>query len=257
MALDGTLIQLDLLLPFIAGLATVSSPCALPFAPVILTYYVQDQRSTLGSVMGGIAVLGGLVTFALPFGLIVSLTGIWITPAGITPYFEAFAGIVLLVFGRLTIFNVKIPIFFPTPTLRQDRSYRTLYTLGFLYGLAGIGCTVWPFLSVGMLATRSAFSTSLVYGIYVATVAAPILVMSFFAAEVRDLVVQWVARYTLWIRTLAGGALLAAGVYLLVFGLTFDDGSRDNPDELIISSIDCQIDIVTCQLWLSLGAKVR
>ncbi len=215
----------DILVTFLAGLATVSSPCALPFAPIILTYYLQDQRSALGAAVGGVVVLAGLVTFAIPFLLLISVFGVWITPSAVTPYIEAIAGVLLLVFGGLTIFNVRTPFFVPSPTLRQDRGYRTLFTLGFLYGLAGIGCTIWPILSVGLLASTSALSTTVLYSIYVGTVAAPVLIMAFFAAEIRDIVVDKVAKYRGWIRAAAGTSLLAAGMYLVVFGFTFEERS--------------------------------
>lgn len=98
-----------------------------------------------------------------------------------------------------------------------------LESLGFLYGLAGIGCTIWPILSVGLLASTSALSTTVHYSIYVGTVAAPVLIMAFFAADIRDMVVDKVAKYLGWIRAAAGTSLLAAGMYLAIFGLTFEE----------------------------------
>lgn len=214
-------LRVDLILAFLAGLATVTSPCALPFAPIILTYYLQDRRSTLGGVVGGITVLAGLATFALPFGLLITVFDVFVSPTEITPYFETVAGALLVIFGVLTVFNVRTPIFFPTPTLRKDTGYRTLYTLGFLYGLAGIGCTIWPFISVGVLASLSPIDGIVIYSTYLATVAAPVLIMGVFAAEIRDLVVKIVSKYSQWLRRGAGMALLGAGAYLLFFGLTF------------------------------------
>ena len=203
---------------FVAGLATVLSPCALPFVPIILTYYLQDQRSTLGGAIGGGVVVGGLVTFALPFGLLITVFHLWVTPAVVTTYFERVAGGVLVVFGILTVLNIHTPFFFPNIATGEGRGYRTLYTLGILYGLAGIGCTIWPFLSVGLLATLSPVSAVVVYTTYVATVAVPLLIMGFFAAEVRELVVGKVARHARWIRVGGGIVLLGAGLYLLSYG---------------------------------------
>ena len=212
-------LSFSILLAVVAGLGTVVSPCGLPFIPVILTYYLGDKRSTLGGIVGGAFVVGGLVTFAVPFGLIITALDFWATPPSVTPWFEGIAGALLLVFGLLTVLDIHIPIFSPTLASPEGKGYRTLYALGLLYGMASIGCTIWPFMGVVFVASFSPLFGLVVYTTYVATIAAPVLIMAFFAAEARELLVGKIARYERWIRMAGGIALLGAGLYLIQYGI--------------------------------------
>ena len=127
------LFNYSIFLAFLPGLATVFSPCGLPFIPVILTYYLGDQRSTIGGLLGGASVLAGLLIIVFD---------LWITPTTVTTVFERIAGGLLVVFRVLTLLNIHTPVFSPSLTSPNSRGYRSLYTLGILYWLASIGCTV-------------------------------------------------------------------------------------------------------------------
>ena len=220
---------------FLAGLATMTSPCALPFPPMILTYYLQERESTLSGILGGAVVLGGLVTFALPFGLFITLFKPLVNRvAEVAPYFELVAGGLLVLLGILTIVNIHTRFFSLVPSARpqEGRGYRPLYTLGVLYGASAIGCTIWPFLTLGLFASLSGFNAVVLYSVYIATIAAPVLVMGFFSGEVRDVLAAKLAQFSRGIRVAAGITVLLAGLWLINFGFDLTSTIENPPPVL-------------------------
>jgi len=212
MPLDLSLSSLFMALA--AGFASLASPCVLPVVPIIVTGTPQDHR--LRPVL---IVLGLSVSF-ITMGAVSSLFGGAV--AGVMPTLEKVAGVVVIFFGVLMLFDVnlfkRLTFLSRLPAAGSGRWSGLI--LGLTLGLVWIPC-VGPVLSglLALVATDGRLSVGLLLlAVYSLGFAIPMLLAAYASQSVRQKI-RAVNRHPLAVRLISGLLLIAFGVYILKAGM--------------------------------------
>jgi len=203
-------------LTFVAGLASVASPCVLPVVPLLLTGTAEDHRARPALIVAGLA-----ASF-MAMGVATSLLGGGI--GRLLPLLEKGVGILVVVFGLLLLADVNLfKRLTWLQTVRTPSGGRwSGLILGASLGLVWIPC-VGPVLS-GVLATVAARGSVPVglslLATYSAGFAVPMLAVGYGSQAVRQKV-RVVASHPVMVRWVSGGLLVAFGVLILKKGMLF------------------------------------
>ena len=197
-----------------AGIASVASPCVLPVVPIIVTGTETDHKHR------PLLIVLGLSLSFMAMGMITSLFGGAI--AGVMPLLEKAAGIMVLLFGLLMLFDInifkKLTMFSNIQAGSQGRWSGLV--LGLTLGLVWIPC-VGPMLAgvLTLVATDGRLSSGLILlACYSLGFAIPMLLLGYASQSVRQKIKQ-VNAHPLVIRLLSGGLLIIFGVFILTKGM--------------------------------------
>ena len=206
----------DLPLAFLAGLASVASPCVLPVVPLLVTGTSEEHRSRPALVVAGLA-----VSF-MAMGVLTSLVGGAVGRA--LPWMEKGVGVIVILFGLLLLVDVnlfkRLGWLQRIPSPGGGRGSGLLLGLGL--GLVWIPC-VGPMLSgvLAAVATRGSVATGLVLLLaYSAGFAVPMLAVGYGSQALRQRV-RAVAAHPLAVRWVSGTLLVAFGAIILTQGMLF------------------------------------
>jgi cytochrome c-type biogenesis protein len=205
--------NLNIALVFAAGLASVLSPCVLPVVPIIVTGSDNDHK--LRPVM----IIAGLTLMFVVMGAISSLFGTIIGPK--MTYANKAAGILIVLFGILFIFNVNLfkHLSFFSQFAQKSRGKAGGFILGLTLGIIWIPC-VGPMLSSVLALVAS--HGKVLYGvfflfIYSAGFAIPMLVAGYAAQFFRKRF-RKIGRFPVMINIASGLILIAFGTMILFKG---------------------------------------
>jgi cytochrome c-type biogenesis protein len=212
------------LLSFLAGIASILSPCVLPLIPVIVGFSLL-KRTNLEIVAFGLG-------FFLLFAIIASLTALLTAAINYyLLYFRIAAALILVVIGLLFIFNKNLfnistnlsqkgssssaSSSYASQTSTSRKGVAGSFVIGFLTCLAWSPC-FGPY--VVAVATYSASSGDVVYSIinmalFAGGFSLTILVMAFLMSKI-DL--KPLIKYSNWIRVISGIIIALAGIYMLI-----------------------------------------
>lgn len=213
--MDFTL--MNLILVFGAGVVSVLSPCVLPVVPIIVTGREDDSK------WRPIFIIAGLTATFIAMGVISSLFGGLI--AGKMILFEKIAGVLILLFGLLMIFDINIfkhiTFFnrFQQNGVRKQGNIAGL-VMGISLGLIWIPC-VGPMLSsvLATVATAGKIPTGIfLLTIYSAGFAVPMLTAAYATSFFRNRVASMKSNPII-LRVINGTVLIIFGIYILVVGV--------------------------------------
>ena len=206
---------------FTVGVFTIFSPCSYAMLPGYISYYLGENSSIKGVVLGSLACTLGLTSVYLVFGTISGLFG---SMLGLyVPLLNLLSGIILIALGTATLWNVNIPYLQFSMQPSERRGYLGMFLFGLLYGLAGVGCSSAVFLSVFIYSISLGWLNSLLTFIFYALgMGVPLLLTSLLVSQAKDLVVNRIRSSTGWIHRLNGTILILAGLYMLyLYGSTY------------------------------------
>ena len=197
-----------------AGIASIASPCVLPVVPIIVTGTEADHRHR------PLLIVLGLSLSFIAMGILTSLFGGAI--AGTMPVLEKVAGILILLFGLLMLFDINL---FKKLTLfsniqSHSRGRWSGLVMGLTLGLVWIPC-VGPMLAgvLTLVATDGRLSTGLILlACYSLGFAIPMLLIGYASQSVRQRIKQ-VNAHPLAIRLISGGLLIIFGILILTQGM--------------------------------------
>jgi cytochrome c-type biogenesis protein len=174
--------NLNVLLVFGAGLASVLSPCVLPVVPIVVTGSESDHR------LRPIMIVAGLMVTFIAMGILSSLFGTIIGPRMV--YANKAAGAVIALFGLLLIFNVNVfeHLSFLSQFAQKSRGKTGGFLLGLSLGIIWIPC-VGPMLSgvLFMVAVHKQVLAGCFYlFIYSLGFAVPLLIAGYAAQFFRN-----------------------------------------------------------------------
>ena len=202
---------MSIIMSIAAGIASVASPCVLPVIPIVVTG--TEDEHYLRPVF---VVLGLSVTFIL-MGIIASLFGSFL--AGKMYYIEKIAGVLIVFFGILMIFDINIFKKLTILSHFQNVSKGRLsgLFLGMTLGIVWIPC-VGPLLS-SVLATVAA-EGQVVKGIILLTFyslgfSIPVLIAAYSAHFFRNRV-RFIMNKPFAVRWISGGILIIFGLYIML-----------------------------------------
>lgn len=197
-----------------AGIASVASPCVLPVVPIIVTGTENDHKHR------PLLIVFGLSLSFIAMGLMTSLFGAAI--AGVMPLLEKGAGVLILLFGLLMLFDINL---FKRLTLFSNirggsRGRWSGLVMGLTLGLVWIPC-VGPMLAgvLTLVATDGRLSTGLILLVcYSLGFAIPMLLLGYASQSVR-LKIKQLNAHPLLIRLLSSGLLIIFGLFILTKGM--------------------------------------
>jgi cytochrome c-type biogenesis protein len=199
------------LLSFLAGIASILSPCVLPLIPVVVGFSLLKRKNTEIVAFG----LG----FFLLFAIITILTAIFTAAINYyLLYFRIAAALILVIIGVLFIvnkrlFNISAPSISNTPD--SEKGIVGSFLMGFLTCLAWSPC-FGPY--VVAVATYSASTGNIGYSIINMAIFAggfslTILIIAFLMSKIDF---KAILKYSDWIRVISGVIIAFAGLYMLI-----------------------------------------
>lgn len=209
--------ELGLLGAFAGGLLTLLSPCSVMVLPAFFSY----AFATPSEVLAKTAVFYlGLVTTLVPLGVLAGTVGAFVAEHRETVI--TVAAVLVIALGLLMLSGLPLPFF--SHHVAGGTTTASVYTLGTVYGLAGVCAgpvlgTVLTFAAMG----GDPLAGGVALLVFAAGMAFPLLVLSLLWARipvVRRLVRPREVRLGGWRTTLSalvGGAItVALGILLLV-----------------------------------------
>jgi cytochrome c-type biogenesis protein len=207
--------QINAALVFVAGMASVLSPCVLPVVPIVVTGSADDHRLRPVLVVSGLA-----VTF-VAMGVVSSLFGSAIGSKMV--YVEKAAAILIALFGLLLIFNVNLfkHLSFISNVMGKTRGRLGGFLLGLTLGVVWIPC-VGPMLSgvLALVATQGKIATGVfLLLVYSLGFALPMLVAG-YASQFFRTRFRKIGKFPLVVNVASGATLLALGTFIFFRGMT-------------------------------------
>ncbi|QLG48590.1 cytochrome c biogenesis CcdA family protein [Natrinema halophilum] len=207
-----------------SGIATFFSPCAYPLLPGYVGFYVSQtdgERASLGGALSRGLVAGGgvLVTFTALLGAAFAVG--YSTLSSIT-LFEVIAGVILIAFGLLVVFDRAPSLSIPLPKRRSSVLGFAVFGVG--YALAAAGCVAPIFFSV---VTRSLSVSSTAAGALLGTYVGSLVTLMVSLTVATGMgVVAGAGRLTAYagpLKRLAGAVMIVAGVGQLYLAIVVLD----------------------------------
>ncbi len=203
-----------MLMTLLAGVASVASPCVLPIIPIIVTGTENDHKYR------PLLIVLGLGSSFMAMGVLTSLFGGAI--AGVMPLLEKGAGVVVVIFGLLMLFDInlfkRLTLFSNIQSSSQGRWSGLI--MGLTLGLVWIPC-VGPMLAgvLTLVATDGRLSTGMILlAFYSLGFAIPMLLLGYASQSIRQKIKQ-VNAHPLAIRLVSSTLLIAFGVFILTKGM--------------------------------------
>jgi cytochrome c-type biogenesis protein len=203
-------------LAFVAGLASILSPCVLPVVPIIVTGTERD------SAWRPVAIVLGLAATFIAMGVATSLAGAAIASKML--YIERAAGGLIVLFGLLMFLDVnlfkKLAFFQRFQGGGPGNGLLGGLLVGASLGLIWIPC-VGPMLSgvLALVATEGkALQGAVLLAVYSAGFGLPML-MAAYASHWFRTRFRAVARFPMALRFVNGTVLVLFGLYILTQGL--------------------------------------
>jgi len=197
-----------------AGIVSVASPCVLPIVPIIVTGTDEDHKYR------PILIVLGLSISFIVMGVATSLFGSAL--AGVMPVMEKAAGVLVLLFGVLMLFDINLfkRITFFSRIGGNSQGRWSGLIMGLTLGLVWIPC-VGPMLAgvLTLVATDGRLSSGIILlACYSVGFAIPMLLLGYASQTVRQSIKK-INTHPLVIRLLSGGVLIAFGIYILTQGM--------------------------------------
>ncbi len=205
--------QVDLVFAAAAGVLTASSPCGVPFLPVL--WVQQSRRAARGPrpalVLGEFLLGAGL--FIVPFGTLASLAAAAVRP--LAPSLVLLSGFVVL---GIAILNWKGGSFLRNPLgfLRRLAGPRAEpAAMGFAYAMGAVGCTSPIFLAVLLFAVSSSQPVLLLA--FTLSFLLPLALLATLAREFGDAFRDTMRRHAYLLERGMQVFLFGLGLYLIAF----------------------------------------
>jgi cytochrome c-type biogenesis protein len=203
---------------FSAGVATFLAPCAFPLLPGYVGYYVsREDADRSGAVVRGLtAALGALLVLSLVLGLLYTVGQSLVSRLTL---FEPVVGVALVLVGGLYLLGRAPQLHLSLPQRRASVWGFGLF--GGVYALAAAGCVVPVFAGVVTQSlTLPAGEGVVALFVYAASVAVPLALVTLLSA-VGSTAVRGLSAHVGSVQRVAGGVMLAAGLWQVVASLRF------------------------------------
>lgn len=212
MALDLSITSV--LMAMLAGLASIASPCVLPVVPIIVTGTKEDHWSR------PLLIVLGLSLSFMAMGALSSIFGGAV--ARYIPVLEKVAGVVVILFGALMLFDVNLFKKFTALSQIQTKGGGRWSGLlmGLTLGLVWIPC-VGPMLSgvLALVATEGKLSSGLILlAGYSLGFAIPMLLAGYATQTARQKI-RAINSHPVVIRLVSAALLIGFGIYILTAGM--------------------------------------
>jgi cytochrome c-type biogenesis protein len=206
--------NINILLVFAAGFASVLSPCVLPVLPIIVTGNSNDHKWRPILIVSGLA-----LTFIL-MGVLSSIFGAAVGSS--IRSIEKIAAVVIALFGVMLILNINLfkHLSFFSSFAQKSKGRYGGFVLGFTLGIIWIPC-VGPILSsvLAIVATQgNVVSGIILLFVYSIGFAVPMLVAA-YASQIFRNRFKSLGKYPIAVNLISGVILLALGITIFFKGI--------------------------------------
>ena len=223
---------------FGAGMLATVNPCGFVMLPTYLLYFLgiegvrsADQRASMRrALFVSAAVTAGFFLVFLAIGLVTRWGFTWIRDSA-SAWLSVVVGVLLVVFGIVTLFGVHVPIVTPRIDAGgRDRSTRSMFLFGISYAVASIGCTLPTFTGavLGQVKAEGFFSGVIAIAAYGLGMGLVLSALTVSLALTRTGLLRWLRGVMMHIDLISGVVLVLAGSYLLLYGWTALDLDRES-----------------------------
>jgi cytochrome c-type biogenesis protein len=219
--------ELPFALAFTAGLVATINPCGLAMLPAYLSFFLglddgagdgAASRSVgRGLVVGAVVSAGFLTVFGLAGVL---LTAGVQAAVDVLPWAAMVVGVGVAALGVALLGGYELRVSLPkVGAAPPGRGLRGVYLFGVSYAVASLSCTLPVFLvvvagTIPQLGFVAGVATFLVYGLGMSTL---LLLITLAVATGRRAFVGRLRRSSQHVDRIAGGVLVLAGAYIVVF----------------------------------------
>lgn len=222
--------EIPFALAFTAGLVATVNPCGFAMLPAYLSFFIGgDDREAAGGdtttvtsvgrglVVGGVVSVGFLAVFGVAGVLLTA--GVQATVRAL-PWAAMVVGIGVIGLGIAMLAGRELRVSLPKVGRGGDRrSLGGVFLFGISYAIASLSCTLPVFLvvvagTIPQLGFVSGVITFLVYGL---GMSALLIVVTLALALGKRAVVTWLRRASQHVNRVAGGILVVAGAYIVLF----------------------------------------
>ena len=239
--------DLELAVPFGAGLVAAVNPCGFAMLPAYLAYFLgigsQDQatdtgRNVLRGLLVGLTLTAGFVAF---FGIIGALTSSLISTSTIAdrgPWITLVISGLMVVLGIAMLAGFEPKISVPRLSKGGDsQGLISMFLFGVSYAVVSLGCASPVFFGSvsGSFSTDGVWEGTLRFLAYALGMGLVITILTLAVAMGRSGVTAHMRRLLPHINKISGGFLVVAGVVLGFYGwwevqvLLRDDFEANNP----------------------------
>lgn len=206
------------------GLLTLLAPCSVMLLPAFFAYAFTSPRALLSRTL---VFWLGLLTTLLPLGVLAGSLG-----ALLRTHMETVTlvgGLAVVVLGLMQALAVPLPLPHPGGSSRRDAaSPLSVYLLGALAGLAGVGCAG-PILGAVLVMAGlggSPLQAALLMALYALGMVLPLGLLALLwdaldlssRSWLRPRPVRLLGRSTTWTELIGGSLCVALGVLMIVRG---------------------------------------
>lgn len=207
-------------LAFVAGAASIFSPCCIGLLPSYMGYLVSHgsrlhEDEVRGTLRAGAATALGIASIYVVLAVL-----LWLYAPLFRPHVAKVApaiGVAMIVLGAAMLFGWSWTWLTSRFSASMD-GRRGFFAFGLGYGVASFGCTgpvFLPLLLAGFLA--SAWLGFTVLLAYTAAVALLVFLAAYLTATGQATVLKGINRYTQPIQKISAALMIGAGVYLVAF----------------------------------------
>jgi len=215
-------LSITLLIAFLGGLLTFTSPCGFVLAPTFLAYAFKEKKKAFSMTL--FFSLGLIIAFII-FGVVAGFVGSFFSVY--KEFFASITGIFLILFGVMLALGKGFS-FFQFRFKKKPVTGTDTFLLGFFFAIGWTPC-VGPILGgVGLLSAFSGgiFKSVLLFASYALGVVVPLLVVSYWSDKIN------VSRFSGKPVSLFGFSTsrfaIIGGLVLIIVGIImlFDGGTR-------------------------------
>jgi cytochrome c-type biogenesis protein len=198
--------EIGLLLSFLAGIASVLSPCVLPLIPLVIGYSLLEQEAS--------EVISFILGFFLVFTLIITFTVLFTAAINYYLYYFRFiAAIIIILIGILFILNKKAFKISYKPVQHGNKNIRS-FLMGFLTSLAWSPC--YGSYLIAVIAYSASTGNILYSTLNILLFSAGFsLTIFFISLGISQINLRKLIKYSDHIRLISGSIILISGIYML------------------------------------------
>lgn len=230
-------------LAFGAGMLATVSPCGLAMLPGFLAYYIgTDTAAATGNVRGGVVLRRSIQ--ALRTGLLISagfaavfvITALVVTAGlrsvvGAVPWIAVAVGMVLVGVGLVMLAGRRVAVTLRFNPLRTGgRGPMAMLAYGAAYAVASLSCSLGVLLALigGGLSTSNLTGLLRVFSAFAAGSATILVLLALSAGLASGGLVKALQRSSRFVSPVAGGIVVLAGLYMIVYWVPALGGGRSN-----------------------------
>ncbi|MGC9517495.1 MAG: cytochrome c biogenesis CcdA family protein [Methanomicrobiales archaeon] len=198
--------EIGFLLSFLAGIASILSPCVLPIIPIVVGHSLINRKKW--------DIISFIIGFYLVFTFIILLTALFTAAINYYLfYFRFVASIVIIIIGLVLIFNKNL--FRASNKLQTYKSNLSSLFMGIFTSLAWAPCYgAYLIALIAYNVSTGNFGYTVVnLLLFTAGFSLTLFLIAFFSSKIN---LKKIVKYSDWIRIFSGAIIVIAGSYLLL-----------------------------------------